>query len=312
MDTTAQIRSPRTPGGPTDPRHGARAPASERLTSGEMLAEILPLPVRTRGRDDRRVNGPGRAGCRYPIAASGRMSARVSLRLPAAPGVVAPVKRSGEVSEADAALFQTTRPRLFGIAYRILGGASEADDVVQETWIRWQGTDRSQVRDATAFLATTTTRLAINVTQSARARRETHIGPRLADAVDGAANPSLDAEQSEALESAVRMLVQKLSPAERAAYVLREAFDYPYRRISQVLALSEANARQLVTRARRHLGGEHRRPVGATEHQRLLDAFVAAAQTGDLATLEQVLAAGAVVPATRLPMRRGPVVRVAA
>ncbi len=92
------------------------------------------------------------------------------------------------------------------------------------------------------------------------------------------------------------VLLQKLSPTERAAYVLREAFDYPYRHISQVLALSEANARQLVIRARRRLCGEHRRPVGANEHQRLLDAFVAAAQTGDLATLEQLLAAGAVVP----------------
>ena len=241
------------------------------------------------------------------------MSARASLRLAAAAGAAVPVNRSSEVSEADAASFQTMRPRLFGIAYRVLGTASEADDVVQETWIRWQGTDRSKVRDATAFLATTTTRLAINVMQSARARRETHIGPWLVDAVDVAANPSLDAEQREALESAVLMLVQKLSPAERAAYVLREAFDYPYRHISRVLALSEANARQLVTRARRRLCGEHRRPLGATEHQRLLDAFVAAAQTGDLATLEQLLAVrpgahaggGEVVAATRLPVRGG-------
>ena len=248
------------------------------------------------------------------------MSARVCLRLAAAAGTAVPGDRAGGVSEADAALFQTTRPRLFGIAYRVLGGASEADDVVQETWIRWQGTDRSKVRDATAFLATTTMRLAINVAQSARARRETYIGPRLVDAVDAAANPSLDAEQSDALESAVRMLLQKLSPAERAAYVLREAFDYPYRQISHVLTLSEANARQLVTRARRRLSDGHRRPVGAAEHQRLLDAFVAAAQTGDLATLEQLLAAGAVayagggelVPATRLPVRGGSLVPIAA
>jgi RNA polymerase sigma-70 factor (ECF subfamily) len=192
--------------------------------------------------------------------------------------------------------------------------------VVQETWIRWQGTDRSKVRDATAFLVTTTTRLAINVVQSARARRETHIGARLVEPVDAAANPSLDAEQGEALESAVRMLLQKLAPAERAAYLLREAFDYPYRHIAQVLALSEANARQLVTRARRRLCGEHRRPVGASEHQRLLGAFVAAAQTGDLASLEQLLAAGAVahvgggevVPAKRLPLSGGSLIRVAA
>jgi RNA polymerase sigma-70 factor, ECF subfamily len=246
------------------------------------------------------------------------MSVRVSLSLAPAPGVAVPVTRAGEVSEADAASFQSARPRLFGIAHRVLGSASEADDVVQETWIRWQGTDRGNVRDATAFLATATTRLAINVSQSARARRETYTGPRLAESVDAAADPLLAAEQREALESAVRMLLQKLSPAERAAYVLREAFDYPHRHIGQVLALSEANARQLVTRARRRLCGEHRRPVGATEHQRLLDAFVAAAQTGDLATLEQLLAAGAagaggeIVPATRLSLRGGSLVPVVA
>jgi RNA polymerase sigma-70 factor, ECF subfamily len=212
------------------------------------------------------------------------MSVHVHLRPAAAGGTGVP--------DADAAAFEALRPRLFGIAYRVLGSASEADDVVQETWIRWQGTDRSKVRDAAAFLATTTTRLAINVGQSARARRETCICPWLVDPVDAAANPSVDAEQGEALASAMRMLLQKLSPAERAAYVLREAFDYPYRYISRLLAVSEANARQLVTRARRRLCDEHRRPVDATEHQRLLDAFVAAARTGELATLEHLLVTG--------------------
>jgi RNA polymerase sigma-70 factor, ECF subfamily len=194
------------------------------------------------------------------------------------------------VSEADTVSFQDVRRRLFGIAYRVLGTASEADDVVQEAWIRWQGTDRAQVRDTAAFLATTTTRLAINVSQSAHARRETHIGMRLFDRADDAADPLRDAERGDALDSAVRALLQKLSPGERAAYVLREAFDYPYREIAEALGLSEANARQLVTRARGHLGGDDRRQVGAAEHRRLLDAFVAAARTGDLASLERLLA----------------------
>jgi RNA polymerase sigma-70 factor, ECF subfamily len=196
-----------------------------------------------------------------------------------------------EVSEADAAMFHTARPRLFGIACRVLGSASEADDVVQETWIRWQGTERSDVRDAGAFLATTTKRLAINVVQSARSRREIHVGPTLVEQIDAAASPSSDVEQRETLESALRLLLQKLSPAERAAYVLREAFDYPYRRIALVLAVSEANARQLVTRARRRLCANHRRPVSATELERLLDAFVAA-RTGDLAAFEHLLVTG--------------------
>ena len=212
-----------------------------------------------------------------------------TLRATAAAGVRR--SRAGAVSAADAASFYTVRPRLFGIAYRVLGCANDADDVVQDTWIRWQGTDRSKVRDAAAFLATTTTRLAINVGQSARVRREMSIGPWPLERVDTGADPSLDAEQREALELAVHTLLEKLSPVERAVYVLREAFDYPYRQIAEVLALSEVNARQLVSRARRRLSGEHRRPVRTSERQRLLDAFVAAAQTGDIATLEQLLAA---------------------
>jgi RNA polymerase sigma-70 factor, ECF subfamily len=232
-------------------------------------------------------------------AASGRRSGRTSIS-PAAAGVTAvPGDRASDVSEADTAVFRATRQRLFGIAYRVLRSPSDADDVVQETWIRWQGTDRTKVRDAAAFLATTTMRLAINVTQSARARRETHIGREYVERVDPAADPLVDAERYDAIESAVRTLVQKLSPAERAAYVLRESFDYPYRDISQVLAVSEANARQLVTRARRRLGEGPLRPGGATDHQRLLDAFLAAAQAGDLAALERMLASGAITHATR-------------
>ena len=189
------------------------------------------------------------------------------------------------------ASFEAVRPRLFGIAYRTLESVADADDVVQDTWIRWQRTDRDEVRDAAAFLATTTKRLALNVAQSARVRRETSIDPSDLEPVDVQGDPTAGAERREALEVAVRTLMEKLSASERAAYLLREAFDYPYRRISDVLATSEANARQLVTRARLRLASEPRRQVSAAEHQRLIDAFVDAAQTGDLTTLEQLLAA---------------------
>jgi RNA polymerase sigma-70 factor, ECF subfamily len=195
------------------------------------------------------------------------------------------------MTAADAASFDTARPRLFGIAYRVLGSPTEADDVVQDAWIRWQGTDRTEVRDAAAFLATTTTRLAINVGQSARARHETSIEPHAVEPMDTEADPALGAEQREALALAVRILLEKLSPAERAVYLLREAFDYPYRQIADVLALSDANARQILTRARRRLAGEPCRTVGVAEQQQLLDAFVAAAQTGAIAHLERLLAA---------------------
>jgi RNA polymerase sigma-70 factor, ECF subfamily len=195
------------------------------------------------------------------------------------------------MTPAHVASFEAVRPRLFGIAYRTLDSAPDADDVVQDAWIRWQGTDRNEVRDAAAFLATTTKRLALNVAQSARVRRETSIDPWDREPVDVQADPTLGAERREALELAVLTLMEKLSPSERAAYLLREAFDYPYRQIAHVLATSEANARQLVARARLHLAGESRRRVSALERQRFLDAFVDAAQTGDLTTLERLLAA---------------------
>ena len=131
--------------------------------------------------------------------------------------------------------FLSVRPRLFGIAYRMLGSAAEAEDIVQDVWVRWQTTDRSVVRDAAAFLATTTTRLAINVMQSARSRRETYVGPWLPEPVDTSADPGLGAERGEALELGVLVLLEKLSPAERAAYILREAFDYAYRDIADIL-----------------------------------------------------------------------------
>jgi RNA polymerase sigma-70 factor (ECF subfamily) len=195
------------------------------------------------------------------------------------------------IASVDASSFEAVRPRLFGIAFRTLESAADADDVVQDAWIRWQSTDRDQVRDAAAFLATTTKRLALNVAQSARARREMFFEPWHPEQVDAQADPRLGAERREELEHALLTLSEKLSHSERAAYVLREAFDYPYRQIAGVLATSEANARQLVTRARVRLADERRRRVSTAEQQRFVDAFVGAAQTGDLATLEQLLAA---------------------
>src|SRR5262245_21591882 len=165
----------------------------------------------------------------------------------------------------------------------MLGSVAEAEDVVQDAWTRWQSTDRGVVRDSQAFLATTTTRLAINVLQSARTRRETYVGPWLPEPVDTSADPTLGAERGEALELAVLVLLERLSPTERAAFVLREAFDYPYTDIAEVLRVEEANARQLVTRARKHVADGRRARVSHVEQARLLHAFISAAQAGDLA-----------------------------
>ncbi|MEU1518679.1 sigma-70 family RNA polymerase sigma factor [Streptomyces sp. NPDC005811] len=191
--------------------------------------------------------------------------------------------------EDAVAVFVHHRRRLFGIAYRILGSTVEAEDVVQEAWLRWQKTDRSVVLNPAAFLSSATTRLAINVAQSARVRRETYIGPWLPEPVDTSADPEVGAERAEAVEMALLLVLERLTPVERAAYVLREAFDYAYAEIADILEVSLVNVRKIVSRARRHLLDERRKTVDAAEHRRLLHAFVSAATTGDVASLEALL-----------------------
>ncbi|ONI92767.1 RNA polymerase subunit sigma-24 [Saccharothrix sp. ALI-22-I] len=193
--------------------------------------------------------------------------------------------------EQAAAIFTNVRPRLFGIAYRMLGSATEAEDLVQDVWLRWQTCDRAQVVNPDAFLATTMTRLAINALQSARVRRETYVGPWLPEPVDTSADPYLGAERGEALEFAALMLMEKLTPNERAAYVLREAFDYAYAQIADILRSTEPAVRQLVSRARKHMTGERRTPATAAAQRELLTRFIAAARTGDMAALERLFAA---------------------
>jgi RNA polymerase sigma-70 factor (ECF subfamily) len=204
-------------------------------------------------------------------------------------GVAADDVTSADLDQA-AAEFVAVRGRLFGIAYRMLGSRAEAEDIVQDAWLRWQKYDRSAVADPAAFLATTTTRLCINALQSARARREIYIGPWLPEPVDTSADPHLGAERGEAMELATLMLLERLTPTERAAYVLREAFDYPYAQIGDVLQIKSDNARQLVVRARKHIATERSAPVDSAEQRRLLEALVAAAQQGDLHRLETLLA----------------------
>lgn len=198
----------------------------------------------------------------------------------------------GDADSLDQAAkdFLAVRPQLFGIVYRVLGSAAEAEDIVQDVWLRWQKTDRADVLEPSAFLTTITTRLAINFAQSARVRRESYVGPWLPEPVNTAVDPQVGAERAEALEMAVLLLLEKLNPVERAAYVLREAFEYPYRRIAEVLETTEANTRQLVSRARKHLSAQRKERVSPADHRRLLEVFLDAARNGNLAELEQILA----------------------
>ena len=190
--------------------------------------------------------------------------------------------------------FDANRRALFGVAYRMLSSVADAEDIVQETWIRWQRTDRSKVQEPAAFLTTIATRLSINVLQSSRVRRETYIGPWLPEPVNTEDDPTLGAERAEALQFAILLTLEKLTPTERAAYILREAFDYPYPRIAEVISGSVASARQLVSRARAHLSSARNATVDPAAQRRLLEAFLTAAQKGDVGELESLFAADVV------------------
>lgn len=196
-----------------------------------------------------------------------------------------------ETSHYDEGLadFAKVRPRLFGIAYHMLGSTAEAEDIVQDVWLRWQAATRSLVGSPSAFLATTTTRLCINLLQSAHSRRETCVGSWLFEPVDTGSDPESGAEREEALNIAVVVLLEKLTPTERAAYILHEAFDYAYSQIADILQMGEANTRQLVSRARKHIAEGPRTPASLDDRRRLLEAFIAASQKGEMAVLEGLL-----------------------
>lgn len=185
--------------------------------------------------------------------------------------------------------FVPMRPRLFGIAYRMLGSAAEAEDIVQEVWLRWQSTNRNTVENPPAFLATTATRLCINQSKSAHMRRETCIGTWLPEPVDTSSDPGLGAERGEALTLAVLMLLEKLSPTERAAFVLREAFDYPYCQIASILQMKKANARQLVSRARKHIADRRRTRAGSGKQRRLVEALATGVASRTLQSIQRLI-----------------------
>ncbi|UYN84083.1 MAG: RNA polymerase sigma factor SigJ [Microcella sp.] len=195
---------------------------------------------------------------------------------------------------AGLAEFEAARPRLTGLAYRLLGSWAEAEDVVQDAWPRWSAVAGTGIDNAEAYLTTIVTRLSLTALDSARVRREQYVGPWLPEPVDTSADPALGAETAEALDLATLLLLERLSGPERAALVLREAFAYDYASLADVLDTSEAAARQLVSRGRRALDGHRRQRVDDETRHRLLTAFVTAAQGGDLAALESLLVGDAV------------------
>jgi RNA polymerase sigma-70 factor (ECF subfamily) len=194
-------------------------------------------------------------------------------------------------------VFQQHRGRMFGIAYRMLGSATEADDVLQEAWLRWRTVDLAGVKEPAAFLAKTVTNLCLTHLTTARARRETYVGEWLPEPIlTGPDISPLDlAEQRESVSFALLKVLELLSPAERAAYVLREAFAYSHREVGDLIGTTEANARQLHSRARKRVATAHqKRSVDPSQWRTLVERFIAAAQLGDVDRLADLLAADVV------------------
>ena len=194
--------------------------------------------------------------------------------------------------------FEQQRPRLFAIAYRLLGSASEAEDAVQDTFLRWHSADVRTLRSPAAWLTKVLTNLCLSRLTSARSRRESYPGPWLPEPVltgQSALGPLDRAEQRESVSLAFLLLLERLTPPQRAVFVLREAFDYSHREIAEMLDLTETNCQQLYRRARRRVAEDRPRFDASREQgHRIAEEFLAAARSGDLTALESLLTADVV------------------
>jgi RNA polymerase sigma-70 factor, ECF subfamily len=193
--------------------------------------------------------------------------------------------------------FEEHRPLLVSVAYRMLGSLAEAEDVVQEAWLRWDRTDRTAIENVRAFLVRMTTRLTIDRLRRLKARREAYIGPWLPEPVlaegDVAEDVAEDVVLAESVSLALLVVLETLSPLERAVFVLREAFGHSYAEIGAIIGRNEATVRQLARRARGHVEeGRTRFDADQATRQRVTEQFLTACNTGDLTTLMAVLAPG--------------------
>jgi RNA polymerase sigma-70 factor (ECF subfamily) len=204
------------------------------------------------------------------------------------------------------ASFEPHRRRLLGLAYRMLGSMAEAEDAVQEPYLRWHDTDRERVDEPKAFLMTTTTRICLDVLKSARLKREEYVGPWLPDPVTdiAALAPDAQTELAEDLSVALLLALERLSPLERAAFLLHDVFDFSFAQVADALGRNEAACRQLAARARTHV--REVRPAGAIpprpassaldpKHAALVSAFMSASRSGDVDALMRMLASDAKV-----------------
>ncbi|MCX5411319.1 RNA polymerase sigma factor SigJ [Streptomyces sp. NBC_00059] len=194
--------------------------------------------------------------------------------------------------------FKASMPRLEAIAYRLLGSASDAEDAVQDTFLRWQAADIDRIEVPEAWLTKVLTNLCLNQLTSARARRESYVGQWLPEPLlegDPMLGPADTAEQRESVSYAVLTLMERLSPNERVVYVLREAFDYPHRQIAEILDITEASSQQILHRAKKHVTeGKARTEIDEAAARRIVEEFLAAATSGRTEPLVRLLTADAI------------------
>jgi RNA polymerase sigma-70 factor (TIGR02957 family) len=203
-----------------------------------------------------------------------------------------------DLTVEDVDRFRAFMPRLEAIAYRLLGSASDAEDAVQDTFLRWQAADTDRIEVPEAWLTKVLTNLCLNQLTSARARRETYVGQWLPEPLlpgDPMLGPADTAEQRESVSYAVLALMERLSPNERVVYVLREAFGHPHRQIAELLDITEAAAQQILHRARKHIAeGRARTEVDQAAARRIVEEFIEAATSGRTEPLVRLLTADAV------------------
>ncbi|MGW3928913.1 RNA polymerase sigma-70 factor [Streptomyces microflavus] len=194
--------------------------------------------------------------------------------------------------------FEAAMPRLEAIAYRLLGSASDAEDAVQDTFLRWQAADVDRIEVPEAWLTKVLTNLCLNQLTSARARRESYVGQWLPEpllAGDPMLGPADTAEQRESVSYAVLALMERLTPNERVVYVLREAFDYPHRKIAEILDITEASCQQIFHRAKKHIAeGKARTEIDEAAARRIVEEFLAAATSGRTEPLVRLLTSDAI------------------
>ena len=213
-------------------------------------------------------------------------------------------------------VFEEHRDHLIGVAYRMLGSRAEAEDAVQEAYLRYAGTDRAEIRDLRGWLTTTTGRICLDVLRSARVRREAYVGPWLPEPIvqllpASDPDPAELAANAEQISVALLVVLETLPPEQRVAFILHDVFAVPFDEIAPVLDTSPANARQLASRARKSVAaGQRKHTTDRKQQRRVVDAFMAAAAGGDIDELLKLLApevaiigdGGGVAPATKTPI----------